>query len=433
MMVSVLASVSLLLLSADPQVVHAATYDLLIKGGHVIDPKNGVDGRLDVAVAGGKIAALGTDLPEAEATTVVRATGLLVVPGLVDMHAHVFHGTELERAYSNGPGALPPDGFTFRSGVTTVVDAGGSGWRNFLTFKRQVIDVARTRVLAFLNIVGEGMAGDPLEQDAADMDPRLCSMRIAQNPKLIVGIKSAHFRGGEWTSVDRAVQAGRMAKVPIMVDFGEFAPARPFRELVLRHLRPGDISTHLYTPPAPLLDAKGIMAPFLLEARKRGVIFDVGHGGGSFAFRQAVPVTKQGFWPDTISSDLHAGSMNGGMKDLTNVMSKFLALGMPVKDVIARVTAHPARVIQRPELGQLAVGSEADVTVLGVRQGDFGFVDVEGGRLAGTQKFECEATIRAGRVVWDLNGISRQDWTKVPVRPITINQWPPPPAPLDKW
>ena len=409
-----------------------APYDVLIKGGHVIDAKNGIDAVMDVAIAEGKIAAVAADIPAAKAKLLVSATGLTVAPGLVDIHAHVFHGPDLDSAYSNGPRALPPDGFTFRSGVTTVVDAGGSGWRNFPTFKRQVIDVAQTRVLALLNIVGGGMTDGPVEQDLSDMDARLCALRISEFPSILVGVKTAHFRGPEWTPVDRAVEAGRMAKVPVMVDFGEFVPERPFRELVTKHLRPGDIYTHLFLAAAPILDGQGHIAPFMLEARKRGVLFDVGHGGGSFVFRHAIPALKQGFGPDTISTDLHTSSMNSGMKDLSNVMSKFLAMGMPLKEVIARTTMHPARVIGRPELGQLGPGSVADLSIFALRKGSFGLVDVDGGRLAADQKFECELTMRAGKIVWDLNGISKPEWQAQKISPEALEPWPPAAPPKKK-
>jgi dihydroorotase len=404
----------------------APVYDLLIKGGHLIDARNGVDAELDLAIAGGKVAAVGANLPVEGAKTVVQARGLVVTPGLVDIHTHVFHGVDPDGHYSNGFRALPPDGFTFRAGVTTVVDAGGSGWRNFLTFKRQVIDVARTRVLAMLNIVGAGMVDGPAEENLADMDPRLTALQAHEFPQIVVGIKTAHFRGPEWTPVDRAVEAGRMANIPVMVDFGEFVPERPWRDLVTRHLRPGDIYTHFFLPVVPLLDGQGHVQRYVLEARKRGVIFDVGHGGGSFVFRQAVPAMKQGVWPDSISTDLHVASMNGGMKDMSNLMSKFLAMGMPLKEVIARSTDHPAREIRRADLGHLGVGAVADVAVFGVRKGSFGFVDVEGGRLQGAEKLECELTVRAGEVVWDLDGISRPEWQKQPPRNEPLDPWPPP-------
>jgi dihydroorotase len=407
---------------------HAQTYDIVIKGGRVLDARNKIDGTFDVAIAGGKIARISPDIPVTGVPTVVRAAGMVVTPGLVDIHAHVFHGPDLLNEYANGPRAVPPDGFTFRAGVTTVVDAGGSGWRNFAVFKRQVVDVAKTRVLAFLNIVGGGMAEGPVEQNLADMDARLCALRASENKDTIVGIKTAHFRGPEWTPVDRAVEAGKLANVPVMVDFGEFVPERPFRDLVGKHLRPGDIYTHTYLGVVPMLDARGRVNPFMFEARKRGVIFDVGHGGGSFAFRQAVPAMKQGFRPDTLSTDLHIVSMNGGMKDLSNLMSKFMAMGMPLAEAVARATAEPARVIKRPELGQIGVGAGADVAVFSVRKGKFGFTDVDGGRLDGDQKLECELTLRAGKVVWDLNGISGPAWQELKPKREELEPWPPKPA-----
>ncbi len=397
-----------------PGLTRAGQYDLLIKGGHVIDPKNQVNAVMDVAIAGGKILRVAPDIAASQAAVAVDARGLYVAPGFVDIHTHVFWGTEPGADYSNSYGSLPPDGFTFRAGVTTVVDAGGAGWRNFRQFKQQTVDHAKTRVLAFLNIVGSGMKGGPIEQNLSDMDPKLTAMCIKQDPGVLVGVKVAHYEGPEWDPVDRAVEAGRLADVPVMVDFGEFVPARPFRDLVLVHLRPGDIYTHAYFGQVPLLDARGRVQPFFFEARERGVIFDAGHGGASFPFRHAVPAMAQGFAPDSISTDLHIDSMNAGMKDMLNVISKLLNLGMPLQDAILRSTWNPAREIKRPDLGHLSVGAAADLVVLNLRQGRFGFVDAEGGRLMGTKKLECELTIHDGHVVWDLNGISMPDWQKVP-------------------
>jgi dihydroorotase len=394
-----------------------AQYDLLIKGGHVIDPKNQINAVIEVAVADGKIAQVAANIPASQAKLVVDATGLYVAPGLIDIHAHVYYGTDPNAYLGNGMSSLPPDGFAFRSGVTTVVDAGGSGWRTFPHFKEQVIDRSQTRVLALLNIVGHGMRGGPVEQDLADMDPKLTAMRIIQHPGVIVGIKTAHYEGPEWAPVDRAVEAGKLADVPIMVDFGYFVPERPFQDLVLKHLRPGDIYTHMYLGRVPMIDEDGKVFSYLFEARERGVIFDVGHGAGSFLFRQAVPAVKQGLVPDSISTDLHTGSMNAGMKDQINVMSKFLNLGMSLEEVILRATWNPAKEIKRTDLGHLTVGAPADLTVLNLRSGAFGFVDVEGGKLMGTQKLECELTVREGRVVWDLNGLSKTPWEKLPIRP----------------
>jgi dihydroorotase len=384
-------------------------YDLLIKGGRVIDPHNGVNAVRDVAIRDHKIAAVEANIPASDASKSIDAHGLFVVPGLVDIHVHVYAGTGLREAY-DGDNSVYPDGFTFRSCETTVVDAGSSGWRNFPDFKDRVIDRSRTRVFAFLNIVGNGMGGKLVEQNIADMDPAATAEAAKKYPGMVVGIKTAHFEGPEWTAVDRAIEAGTLAQIPVMVDFGVFRPERPYEQLVTEKMRPGDISTHMYIDYIHMLDANGRVLPYLFEAKKRGVIFDVGHGGGSFIFQQAIPAVRQGFLPDSISTDLHTGSMNAGMKDITNVMSKFLNMGMPLEDVILRTTWNPAHEIHHEELGQLAVGSSADVAVLREEKGKFGFVDSLGHRMMGNRKLSCELTVRNGLVVWDANGISRDDW-----------------------
>lgn len=384
-------------------------YDLLLKGGRVIDPKNHVNAVLDVAVAGGKIASVAAAIDPAQAKRVVDATGLYVTPGLVDIHVHAFAATMA--AEYTGSHCVRPDGFTFRSGVTTVVDAGSSGWRNFADFKQQIIDHSATRVLAMLNIVGRGMAGRmTVEQDTTDMDPARTAAEARRYPGLVVGIKIAHFAGPEWIAVERAVEAGTKADVPVMVDFATFRPERPFQDLVLKKLRPGDIYTHTYLGDVPMLDNQGRLLPYLFEARKRGVIFDVGHGAGSFLFRQAVPAVKQGFLPDSISTDLHVDSMNAGMKDITNLMSKFLNMGMSLEEVILRSTWNPAREIRHEELGHLSVGAGADITVLRLEHGNFGFVDSARKRMRGTEKLVAELTVRDGKVVWDLNGLASDEW-----------------------
>jgi dihydroorotase len=392
-------------------------FDLLIKNGRVIDPKNGIDAVMDMAVSGAKIARVAPNIDPSLAQRVADATGLHVVPGLIDIHSHVFYGTERDAYLSNGESAVPPDSHSFRSGQTTLVDVGGAGWRNFPQFKEQVIDRARTRVLSFINIVGSGMKGGPIEQNLADMDARLTAMRVRQHPGVIVGIKVAHYSGPEWDPVTRAVAAGRETNVPVMVDFGGHTPPQSLEDLLLKHLRPGDILTHTYAHVAgriPIVDEDGKVRPYVWEARKRGVIFDAGHGGGSFLFRQAVPALKQGFPPDVISTDLHTGSMNTGMKDILNTMSKFLNMGMTLQDVIKANSSKAAEVIKRPDLGHLSVGGEADIAVLNLRRGTFGFIDVSGGKLVGDQKLECELTVKGGQVVWDLNGISRPIWTAMP-------------------
>jgi dihydroorotase len=392
----------------------AQQIDILLKGGHVIDPKNKIDGQMDVAITNGKISAVAPGISEATAKKVVDVTGLYVTPGIIDMHVHAFHGTDVDAYIANGLTSLPPDAFTFRAGVTTVVDAGSAGWRNFPQFKKQTIDKSQTRVLAFLNIVGTGMVSRFQEQDVNDMNPVMTANMIKRlYPDILVGIKSAHY-WGDFTQVDHAVEAGKLANVPVMVDFGEHEPPLSIEDLFMKHLRPGDIFTHTYSygPKVreTVVDENMKVKPFIFAAQKRGIIFDVGHGGGAFSWRQAVPAIQQGFKANVISTDLHAESMNGGMKDMANVMSKFLNIGMSLQDVILRSTWNPANVIHRPDLGSLSVGSDADVAVFNLLKGDFGFVDIRKTKLKGTQKLQAELTIRDGKIVWDLNGISAPLW-----------------------
>ncbi len=387
-------------------------YDLLLQGGHVIDAKNGISAVRDVGIKDGAIAAVAQRLNPADALKVVNVSGLYVTPGLIDIHVHVFAGTGERGSYA-GDNSVYPDGFTFRVGVTTVADAGCAGWRNFEDFKDHVIDRSKTRVLAFLNIVGAGMRGGKLEQDLADMQAAPAAAMAKKYKGLIVGIKTAHYAGPEWTPVEHAVEAGTEADIPVMVDFGTDHPERPLADLVTKKLRPGDIYTHCYSGLRhELIDGK--VNPGMIEGRKRGVIFDVGHGGGSFAWRIAIPAIRQHFLPDSISTDLHIGSMNAGMKDMLNVMDKFLAMGLSMDEVVQRSTWNPAREIKHEELGNLSVGSPADVAVLRLETGDFGYTDMYGARLKGRQRLACELTIRGGKVVYDLNGITRPDWDKLP-------------------
>lgn len=369
---------------------------------------------MDIAISNRKIYQVAANIPSNQAKQVIDVSGLYVTPGLIDMHVHVFHGTEPQSYIADGHTSLPPDGFTFRSGVTTVVDAGSSGWRNFRLFKQQTIDRSQTRILAFLNIVGTGMYGRFEEQDVSDMNPTMTANMISRLfPDILVGIKSAHFWGG-FTQVDLAVEAGNLANVPVMVDFGEHQPPNSIEALFMKHLRPGDIFTHTYSyGPAnreTVVNEDLHVKPFIFEAQKRRIIFDVGHGGGAFSFRQAIPSLQQGFLPDVISSDLHKDSMNGAFKDMTNLLSKFMNMGMSLSDVILRSTWKPAQVISREDLGHLSVGTEADIAVFSLREGNFGFQDIRRTKIEGTQKLESELTVRAGRIMWDLNGISAPHW-----------------------
>jgi dihydroorotase len=389
---------------------NAQQYSLLIREGHVIDPKNNINAVMDVAIQDGKIALVAKNIDPKQARQVVAAKGLYVVPGLIDLHGHVFYGTETDHAYSNGTSAIPPDGFTFRVGVTTIVDAGGAGWKTFSQFKQNVIDNSQTRVLAFLNIVGEGMRGGVYEQNTNDMDSKMAAATAKRYKDDIIGFKVAHYNGPEWTPVDNAVKAGNAAGLPVMIDFGGNKPPLSIKELFFQHLRPGDIFTHAFAQLGSresIVDVtNNTVKPFVWDAQKRGIIFDVGYGGISFSFSQAVPALKNNFFPNTISTDLHIGSMNGSMKDILAVMSKFHQMGMDLPSIIKATTLSPALAIKRAELGHLSAGAGADVAILNLREGDFGFFDYTGYKIRGTKKLECEMTIRDGKIVYDLNGLA---------------------------
>lgn len=395
--------------------VLAQDYDMLIQNGHLIDPKNGIDKVMDIAIKDGKIAAVSSNINSKQSKKTIDAKGMIVSPGLIDIHGHHFHGTEPSSYLSNSFTALPPDGFTFESGITTVVDVGGAGWRNFNQLKEQTIKNSKTRVLSFLNIVGHGMKGGAFEQDLNDMDEKLTAIVAQQNKEYVVGIKVAHFSGFDWTPVEKAVAAGSRANIPVMVDFGGSQPELPLNVLLLEKLRPGDIFTHAYAHVngrTPVINESGKLQSYVLDAQKRGIIFDVGHGGGSFVFEQAIPAIKQGLKPNTISTDLHTGSMNGGMKDILNVMSKLLNMGMTIQELVEATTWEPAQVIKREELGNLSVGAVADITLLKSELGEFGFIDTQNKKMDGTKKIVCEMTIREGNVVYDLNGLASTPWNK---------------------
>jgi dihydroorotase len=396
------------------RVAQAQQYDMILQGGHVVDAKNGIDAVEDVAVKDGTIAKVAPHIDGKEAVKAIDVTGFYVTPGLVDIHVHVYAGTGERGSYA-GDNSVYPDGFTFRAGVTTVVDAGCSGWRNFEDFKQRVIDRAKTRVLADLNIVGAGMRGDSYEDNLDDMDGEATAKMALKYPGLVVGIKSAHFTGPEWKPYEQAVKAGTIANIPVMIDYGSRRAERPLYDLLATKLRPGDIYTHEYSGLRGEQDpATGKASKAMLVGRERGIYFDVGHGGGSFAWSVAVPMMRAGFGPDSISTDLHVDSMNAGMKDMLNVAGKFLAMGQTIPQVVAEMTWNPAREVKQEQLGNLSVGAPADIAVLSVERGRFGFVDMFDRKLMGTEKLICQMTVRAGKVVYDLNGISADLWDAKP-------------------
>ncbi|MBI4907587.1 MAG: amidohydrolase/deacetylase family metallohydrolase [Acidobacteria bacterium] len=385
-------------------------YDLLLKGGHVIDTKNRINSVMDVAIAGGKIARVAANIPSSEAHRAVNVQGLTVAPGLIDIHVHVYQRPELKALERDS--SVQPDAHTFREGVTTVVDAGTSGWRTFPDFRARVIDKAQTRVLALLNISGAGM-GTGREDELTELEASAAARTATANRGIVVGFKTAHFGGPGWESIEAAVTAGKQADMPVMVDFGYLNQIRNLSTLLLDKLRPGDIYTHCYSGHREeLVDGK--VNPAMVAARKRGVIFDLGFGAGSFYWYVAAPAMQQGFPPDSISTDLHTGSMNAGMKSMTNSMSSILNLGAKWEDVIAMSTWNAAKEIKQLALGNLDVGAEADVAVLGLERGDFGFLDSAGAANRGSQRILCELTLRKGRVVWDRNGRAAADWKAFP-------------------
>src|ERR1700759_2079366 len=385
-------------------------YDLLLRGGHVIDAKNHIDAVMDVAIKDGKIAKVAPGLNAADAIKAIDVRGLYVTPGLIDLHTHNYVGTGERNSYA-GDLRVQPDGFTFRTGVTTVVDAGCSGWRNFKDFKDKIVDRARTRILVMLNIVGKGMRSGNIQQDLTDMDGEETAKMALRYPGVIVGIKTAHFNGPEWIPVEQAVIAGTRANIPVMVDFGAYRPQRPLYDLLTQKLRPGDIYTHMYSglrgeqDPQTMGPSKG-----MVQGRARGIWFDTGTGGGSFKWSLAVPMIRQGFKPDSISTDLHIDSMNSATKDMLNVASKLMAIGLTLQEVVADMTAHPAHQIKRDDLGNLSVGSVADIAVLSIQKGHFGFTDMVNTRVDGSQKLVDELTIKDGRIVYDLNGLEALAW-----------------------
>jgi len=374
-----------------------------------MDPRSGRHGRYDVSVRDGRVTRIAKRIDAATAKKVVRVRGMWVVPGLIDIHTHVFAGSGPGR-FADGTSSVNPDLHCPMNGVTTVVDAGTSGWRNFADLRRQVMDPSRTRVLAFLNIFGSGMVGKPMEEDSTDMEWPAVRDLLATHADRIVGFKVGHYtRPGE-LPMQRARAMGDSARLPVFVEC--HLPDIPLSRQ-LGYLRAGDIMTHCFEQVGerePFVQSDGSVRAEVLEARSRGVLFDLGHGGAGFWFDQAMPAIRSGFLPNTLGTDMHRNSVQSSMKSLPNLMSKCLAMGMSLEEVVARVTSEPARAIGRSELGQLSEGGIADIAVLRIEKGRFGFVDAGGKRIEGRRRVTAEMTLREGRVVWDLQGRMADAW-----------------------
>ena len=385
-------------------------YDLLIKGGHVIDAANDIDAQMDLAIAGRVVAAVEPEIPECHARRVVDASGMYVIPGLIDIHAHT----------TGFSGAMFPEEMCFPYGVTTMVDCGGSGWRTFDQFNNDVIKKSKVRVFALLNIVGQGMEGD-VEQDINDMDAEATAAKIRQRSDIIVGVKVAHYQGRGWESIDRGVEAARLSDSFCLVDQNA-KPTRPFDEM-LKRLRPGDGVTHCFGYGKPMIGNDGKVKPHYIEARARGVKFDVGHGNNSFSFSMAVPAIEQGFPPDTISTDMHRMSLHTSRAPMTEVMSKFLAMGMPIAEVIARSTWEPAKWINHTELGTLTPGALADIAVLEFQDRPAGLSDSgpTGYRIMKAEgRLITQLTIKDGAVQFDYDGLAKDDWSETPTTDLNL-------------
>ena len=393
-----------LIFFAGSNMVKAQDIDILLKGGHVMDAKNRIDRKMDVAIKGGKIFRVATDIPAGSAKKVLDVSGLIVSPGLINMHTHVYAGSN--PGFTDGTSSQLPDAFAPRAGITTVVDAGTSGWRTFPDFKAKIIDNSMTRVLAFLSIAAGGYSVDKAQENIAEMDVQKTVETINKYADNLVGVRIGRYDGTEWTPFDRASEAAKLVNKPLFVEC--HLPMYSLEDQ-LNKMRSGDIMTHAFenvSERMTVVDDQGIVRPFVLAAQKRGVLFDIGHGGGGFWFNQGLPAFKQGLLPNSFGTDEHRTSMNSGMKTMLNVMSKYLNMGMTLPDVIARGSWNAAKSIKREDLGNLSVGSVADIAVLSVLIGKFGFVDSGNNKIEGNKKLEAELTIRGGRIIWDLNGLA---------------------------
>jgi dihydroorotase len=390
-----------------------APYDLLLSGGHVVDPANKVDGIVDVAVRDNKIAAVGSDLP-GSATHTVDCSGLWIVPGLLDIHVHTY--TTRDSKIGGFGGSIDGDAHFLKEGVTTCVDTGTAGSEEIEHFRKTVIDRSKIRMYAYVNISAPGM-GDA-EQTVSNLDPKKAAAAAAQHSEVVVGIKTAHYwtkhpfdaQHPPWASVDLSVEAGDLCNLPVMVDFWPRPPERPYDDLILKHLRAGDIHTHVFARQFPIIDDEGKVYDHMFAARERGIHFDVGHGAASFWYRNGMPAITQGFPPDSISTDLHMGNIHGHVHSMLDTMGKCMAMGMDFNEVIYRSTVTPAKAIGHTELGTLSAGAEADIAVLRRTPGTYSLRDCGWGRIVAKERLECEMTVRNGQILWDRLGLSCPDW-----------------------
>lgn len=377
----------------------ASRYDVLLRGGRVIDPSSGTSAALDVAVRGGRIARVAVSIPPANARDVIDASGCLVTPGLIDMHVHVYDGV--------APIAIPPDAHCIAKGVTTVLDGGSSGAHTYPGFERFVIERAETRIYALLNISVVGQSTFSTENPHGELldlslaDGPLTAAAVARHRDRILGVKvrlTRNIAGDRDLEVlGRACAAAREARVPVMAHVGGTHSPLP---RILERLQPGDVITHAFRAgEGGILDERGVVLPEVREARARGIRLDVGHGANGFSFETADRALQQGLMPDVISSDLHAYNYRGPVFDLLTTLSKFLHLGMTVEQVIERATKAPAAVFPFPGgAGTLAEGALADIAVLRLEEAPVAFVDSHGVRRPAARQLRPVVTLKAGRI-----------------------------------
>ncbi len=369
-------------------------YDILLKGATVIDPAQQHNAVSDVAIADGTIAHIAPDIPENTASQTLHLEGKYVTPGLVDIHTHVYHGVTTW--------GVRADNVCTTTGTTTVVDAGSPSWATFPGFREFIAEPARTNILTYIHISGIGLVYGPIGEmhDIAYADPGRVADTLQAHPDMTVGVK---VRQGRMQVGDNGVEplklaiaAAERAQTPVMCHIGSGVPLPD----ILRLLRPGDVITHCFQGNGDnIVDAKGRVIPEAWQAREDGILFDVGHGGGSFKYEVAQRAMEQGFISDVISTDLHTGNINGPVYDFPTVLSKFLHLGLSLEAVIEMATINAAKAIRREEqLGHLKVGTVADVAVFDLLAGQFEFVDAHDTRFIGEKKLKAIHTLRAGRL-----------------------------------
>ncbi len=372
-------------------------FELVLRNGRVIDPSQGIDRITDVAFSDGKVAAIGEGLDPGSAD-VRDVTGRIVTPGLIDLHTHVYWGgTSL---------GIDAEAYARKSAVTTCVDTGSAGPGNFAGFRKHVIEPSAIRILPYLHVSFAGIYGFSSKimvgegHDIRLLAARDCLEVVQANRDLIVGIKVRLGRTASGAAgivpLDVAEQVADETGLPMMVHIDEPPPSY---EAVVDRLRPGDVLTHCFRPfPNSPVDGRGKVKSALIEARQRGVLFDIGHGMGSFSWKTARAMMDKGFAPDTISSDVHALCINGPAYDQVTTMSKFLVLGMPLVEVIAASTVKAAQALQRPELGTLKPGSIGDASILSLEEGSFPLEDVRGEIATGTQRIFAQGVVVGGRL-----------------------------------